>query len=363
MGAASLCGTRKDAVQSLSPRVAPVGSGADEIRSRPGGNLKPDQLRGRKVVWENQNGISRAHVEGSRNSASRSSFRTQTHDITGNTVSLSIGGQVLKKYDVKALIGRGSFSQVLRVENRTTSELFALKIIDKKAADDNRYKVELRVLGRVKHPNIVSLHEVFHSNSKVYAVLELATGGDLFDRIKTRGYCREKHGKTIVRMVLSGVDYLHSVGITHRDLKLENLLYKHPGDDSRILISDFGLAHIKGCSNGASAEVFGEDGMSTTCGTAEYLAPEILEGEIYTNLVDMWAIGVITYIILCGAMPFVDENRARLYRKIRHGQYSFLSEPWSEVSAAGREFIDKLLSVDSSQRLTASEALQHHWLA
>ena len=332
MGAASLCGARRDAVQSLSPKLAPS---ADENRSRPGSNSKPDRIKvrsstGRKVVWEKQNEISRAQLT-CRSSASSSSFRTQTHDVTGHTVSLSIGGQVLRKYDVKALIGKGSFSQVLRVENRTTRELYALKVIEKKAAEENRYDVELRVLGKVRHPNVVSLHEVFHSTNKVYLVLELATGGDLFDRIKVRGYCREKQGKAIVKMVLGGIDYLHSVGITHRDLKPENLLYKYPGDDSRILISDFGLAHLRGCSNGASAEVFEEDVMSTTCGTAEYLAPEILEGEEYTNLIDMWAIGVITFIILCGAMPFVDENRARLYRKIRNGQYCFSREVQEKI--------------------------------
>ncbi len=232
---------------------------------------------------------------------------------------LSVATQVLKRYEVKALIGKGSFSKVLRIEDRSTKERFALKVIEKLPAQGNRYMIELNILKRVRHPNVVCLHEVFHSNRKVYLVLELAFGGDLFDRVYTKGYFSEVPGRKIVHMTLSGVAYLHNLGITHRDLKLENLLFRESGDDSKILISDFGLAHMR-------SETGDENPMSTMCGSPEYLAPEMLQGEEYTELIDMWALGVITYSVLSRSMPFMDESRARLYQKITKGQFSFTDE-------------------------------------
>lgn len=236
-------------------------------------------------------------------------------------MTLSIGAQVLQRYDVKAVIGKGSFSKVLRVENRTTRQLNALKMIDKRALDRSRYETELRVLEQVRHPNIVTLYEIFQTNTKVYLIMELASGGDLFDRIYQKGRFSEKNGKSVIRMLLSAVAYIHSSGIVHRDLKLENVLYKCPTEDSPVLISDFGLAYVNPGGKPNSAMQ-----MSTTCGSPEYLAPEMLEGETYTELVDMWALGVVAYTVLCGAMPFVDESRAKLYARIRTGDYSFPEE-------------------------------------
>ena len=247
-----------------------------------------------------------------------------------SSVTLSIGSQVLHKYDVKAVIGKGSFSRVLRVERRDTGELFALKMVEKRPLEGSRYESELRILKTVRHPNVVCLHEVFHSSSKVYMVMELATGGDLFDRVYDGGPLSEKQARSVMRMVLSGIAYLHDAGITHRDIKMENLLFKHPGDESRIMISDFGLAHMRAHldyyysprGTGSREQV----GMSTTCGTPEYLAPEVLEGECYSPLVDEWSAGVVAFTVICGAMPFMEDCKSRLYWKIKTGQYSFSEE-------------------------------------
>ena len=312
MGTTPICGAGRNAVQPLSPRVAPEGSSSLKSSS--------DRRNKRaKRVWETPSEASQGQGSGKLFVSGRSSLRTQTRDTTGNTVCLSIGAHVLNKYDVKALIGRGAFSRVVRVENKTTRELYALKIIEKKPTEGNRYKVELSVLGQVRHPNVISLYEVFQSNNKVYMVLELATGGDLFDKIYTKGCFKENQGKKVIGMILNGIAYLHCMGVTHRDLKLENLLYKYPGNDSQIMISDFGLAHMR--PSGGD-----EEGMSTTCGTAEYLAPEMLEGEVYTAMIDMWAVGVIAYVVLSAVMPFTDDNRARVYQKIKLGQYSFTGQ-------------------------------------
>ncbi|KAL3860614.1 hypothetical protein ACJMK2_010712 [Sinanodonta woodiana] len=260
--------------------------------------------------------------------------------------------RVTAKYDIKALIGRGSFSRVVRVEHRLTKQPYAIKMIDRVQGREV-FESELSVLRRVKHQYIIQLIEVFETRDKVYMVMELATGGELFDRIIAKGNFTERDATRVLQMVLEGVKYLHGLGITHRDLKPENLLYYHPGHDSKIMITDFGL----------SATVKGPDNMMrTTCGTPEYIAPEILARKSYTCQVDMWAVGVITYILLSGTMPFDDENRTRLYRLILKAKYSYAGEHWKEISSVAKDFIDKLLVLDPIERLTSSQSLKHPWI-
>ncbi|XP_044238391.1 serine/threonine-protein kinase H1 isoform X2 [Ursus arctos] len=236
--------------------------------------------------------------------------------------------RVTAKYDIKALIGRGSFSRVVRVEHRATRQPYAIKMIETKYREGREVcESELRVLRRVRHANIIQLVEVFETQERVYMVMELATGGELFDRIIAKGSFTERDATRVLQMVLDGVRYLHALGITHRDLKPENLLYYHPGTDSKIIITDFGLA---------SARKKGDDClMKTTCGTPEYIAPEVLVRKPYTNSVDMWALGVIAYILLSGTMPFEDDNRTRLYRQILRGKYSYSGESDLVKSADG----------------------------
>jgi protein serine kinase H len=264
--------------------------------------------------------------------------------------------RVTAKYDIKALIGRGTYSRVVRVEHRITRQPYAIKMVDRVRGHD-MCEAELVVLRRVRHSYIIRLIEVFESVDKLYMVVELATGGELFERVVARGSFTELDAVRVLRMVLEGAGYLHSLGIAHRDLKPENLLYYHPGADSKIMITDFGLSAVRK-TGGDPQTAF----MHTTCGTPEYIAPEVLARLPYTSQVDMWAIGVITYILLSGTMPFDDENRTRLYRQILRAKYSYEGDAWKDVSAAAREFIDKLLVVDASVRLTAVQALRHHWL-
>ncbi|XP_048402575.1 serine/threonine-protein kinase H1 homolog isoform X3 [Stegostoma tigrinum] len=227
--------------------------------------------------------------------------------------------RVTAKYDIKALIGRGSFSRVVRVEHKSTKQPYAIKLIETKYKEGREVcESELNVLRRVRHANVIQLIEVFETQERVYMVMELATGGELFDRIIAKGSFTERDATRVLQMVLEGVKYLHILGITHRDLKPENLLYYHPGADSKIMITDFGLA---------STRKKGDDClMKTTCGTPEYIAPEILVRKPYTNSVDMWALGVVSYILLSGTMPFEDDNRTRLYRQILKGKYSYSGE-------------------------------------
>lgn len=263
--------------------------------------------------------------------------------------------RVTAKYDIKALIGRGSFSRVVRVEHKSTRQPYAIKIIETRYREGREVcESELCVLRRVRHTNIIQLMEVFETAERVYMVMELATGGELFDRIIARGSFTERDATRVLQMVLDGVKYLHTLGITHRDLKPENLLYYHPGADSKIIITDFGLA--------SSRKKGDECLMKTTCGTPEYIAPEILVRKPYTNAVDMWALGVISYILLSGTMPFEDDNRMRLYRQILKGKYSFTGEPWPSVSNLAKDFVERILTVDPAQRLSAGQALKHPWI-
>lgn len=260
---------------------------------------------------------------------------------------------VTENYEIKALIGRGSFSRVVRVEHKKTKQPYAIKMIKIREGKEV-FESEVAVLRKVKHEFIVQLHEVYECAERVYLVMELATGGELFDRIVCRGSFTERDATQVMYMVLEGVRYLHSLGITHRDLKPENLLYYHPGADSKIMITDFGLSNTR--QNAADKT------MDTTCGTPEYIAPEILLRQSYTNAVDMWAIGVITHILLSGQMPFADENRTRLYKAILEAKYSYIGKAWKDVSDSAKDFIDHLLVLDPDKRMTAEEGLRHPWI-
>lgn len=260
---------------------------------------------------------------------------------------------VTDNYDIKALIGKGSFSRVVRVEHKATKQPYAIKMIKIRDGKD-LLECELTVLRKVKHEYIVQLHEVFECAERVYLVMELLTGGELFDRIASRGSFTERDATQVLQMVLEGVRYLHALGITHRDLKPENLLYYHPGPDSKIMITDFGLSKTRQNSTNET--------MDTTCGTPEYIAPEILLRCSYTNAVDMWAIGVITYILLSGQMPFADDNRTRLYKAILKAKYSYHGEAWKDVSDLAKDFINQLLVLEPEERMTAEDSLGHRWI-
>ncbi|XP_016869418.1 serine/threonine-protein kinase H2 isoform X1 [Homo sapiens] len=261
----------------------------------------------------------------------------------------------LRRYDIKALIGTGSFSRVVRVEQKTTKKPFAIKVMETREREGREACVsELSVLRRVSHRYIVQLMEIFETEDQVYMVMELATGGELFDRLIAQGSFTERDAVRILQMVADGIRYLHALQITHRNLKPENLLYYHPGEESKILITDFGLAY--------SGKKSGDWTMKTLCGTPEYIAPEVLLRKPYTSAVDMWALGVITYALLSGFLPFDDESQTRLYRKILKGKYNYTGEPWPSISHLAKDFIDKLLILEAGHRMSAGQALDHPWV-
>lgn len=258
------------------------------------------------------------------------------------------------KYILKDVLGTGAFSQVRLAESKEhAGELYAIKVIDKKAlkGKEDSLENEIRVLRRLDHPNVVKLLEAYESKSYVYLVMELVTGGELFDRIVEKGSYTEKDAADLIRQVLSAVAYMHSSGVVHRDLKPENLLYHSPDEDSKIMISDFGLSKME--DSGI---------MATACGTPGYVAPEVLAQKPYGKEVDVWSIGVISYILLCGYPPFYDENDANLFAQILKGEFEFDPPYWDDISLEAKEFIRKLMCVDVDKRLTCEEALDHAWI-
>ncbi|XP_017754258.1 PREDICTED: calcium/calmodulin-dependent protein kinase type 1 isoform X1 [Eufriesea mexicana] len=259
------------------------------------------------------------------------------------------------KYILKELLGTGAFSEVRLAESKEKSgQMFAVKIIDKKAlkGKEDSLENEIRVLRRLTHPNIVQLLETFEDKHKVYLVMELVTGGELFDRIVEKGSYTEKDASGLIRQVLEAVDYMHDQGVVHRDLKPENLLYYSPDEDSKIMISDFGLSKME--DSGI---------MATACGTPGYVAPEVLAQKPYGKAVDVWSIGVISYILLCGYPPFYDEIDANLFAQILKGEFEFDSPYWDDISDSAKDFIHKLMCVNVEERYTCKQALAHPWIS
>ncbi|OBS78452.1 hypothetical protein A6R68_19166 [Neotoma lepida] len=250
--------------------------------------------------------------------------------------------------------GRGAFSEVMLAQERGSAHLVALKCIPKKALRGKEALVEneIAVLRRISHPNIVALEDVHESPSHLYLAMELVTGGELFDRIMERGSYTEKDASHLVGQVLGAVSYLHSLGIVHRDLKPENLLYATPFEDSKIMVSDFGLSKIQAGNM-----------LGTACGTPGYVAPELLEQKPYGKAVDVWALGVISYILLCGYPPFYDESDPELFSQILRASYEFDSPFWDDISESAKDFIRHLLERDPQKRFTCQQALQHLWIS
>nr|DBA33970.1 TPA: hypothetical protein GDO54_001582 [Pyxicephalus adspersus] len=251
------------------------------------------------------------------------------------------------------VLGSGAFSEVFLVKNRSTGQHHALKCIKKvNSARDRSLENEIAVLKKIKHENIVTLEDIYESTSHFYLVMQLVSGGELFDRILERGVYTEKDASNVIRQVLSAVKYLHDNGIVHRDLKPENLLYITPDENSKIMITDFGLSKME------------ETGiMSTACGTPGYVAPEVLAQKPYSKAVDCWSIGVITYILLCGYPPFYEETESKLFEKIKDGSYEFESPFWDDISKSAKDFIGCLLEKDPKKRYNCENALEHPWIA
>ncbi|KAI5095398.1 calcium/calmodulin-dependent protein kinase type 1B, partial [Silurus meridionalis] len=257
-------------------------------------------------------------------------------------------------YELKEKLGEGSFSEVRVAEHRRTHKRVAIKCIRKKAfkGKESMLENEIAVLRRIKHENIISLEETFETPAKLYLVMTLVTGGELLDRILKQGSYTEKDASHVILQVLEAVKYLHQLDIVHRDLKAKNLLYETPFQDSKIVLSDFGLSKIAD-----------QGFLSTACGTPAYVAPELLQEKTYGKEVDLWAMGVISFILLCGYPPFYDDSDTELYKQIIEAKVEFDSPYWDDISDSAKDFIVHLLEKDPKRRFNCEQALQHLWIS
>jgi calcium-dependent protein kinase len=273
--------------------------------------------------------------------------------ITGEDFS-----NVRNKYHIdENQLGRGTFGVVRKCVNRETRECYAIKSIRKNKGTTNMFlRREVTALKDLDHPNIIKLIEVVEDDHYVHFITELCTGGELYDRIKSQTprqeICSEKESAELIRCVLDAVRYCHEKNIVHRDLKLENLLFKTTEKDSPIKIIDFGLAFI----------LRQDKVMESFVGTPYYMAPEILSST-YTKSCDLWSVGVITYIILCGYPPFYGSTSDEIYNQAQEGRLVFHSPEWDNISSEAKDFVRSLVRLNPNDRLTAGEALEHEWIA
>uniref|UniRef100_A0A668RSM5 Serine/threonine-protein kinase DCLK2 n=1 Tax=Oreochromis aureus TaxID=47969 RepID=A0A668RSM5_OREAU len=273
--------------------------------------------------------------------------------VNGNQHSHA--SSICEKYRIGKVIGDGNFAVVKDCVERSTGKEFALKIIDKTKCSGKEHLIEneVAVLRKVKHPNIIMLIEEVDTPSELYLVMELVKGGDLFDAITSSAKYTERDASIMVYNLAGALKYLHSLNIVHRDIKPENLLvFEYPDGTKSLKLGDFGLATVV------------EGPLYTVCGTPTYVAPEIIAESGYGLKVDIWAAGVITYILLCGFPPFRSENNQQedLFDQILRGRLDFPSPYWDNITDSAKELIGKMLQVNAEARYTAQDVLSHPWV-
>ncbi|XP_041914711.1 calcium/calmodulin-dependent protein kinase type II subunit beta isoform X38 [Alosa sapidissima] len=260
------------------------------------------------------------------------------------------------EYQLYEELGKGAFSVVRRCVKLCTGQEYAAKIINTKklsARDHQKLEREARICRLLKHPNIVRLHDSISEEGFHYLLFDLVTGGELFEDIVAREYYSEADASHCIHQILESVSHIHQHDIVHRDLKPENLLLASKCKNAAVKLADFGLA----------IEVQGDQqAWFGFAGTPGYLSPEVLRKEAYGKPVDIWACGVILYILLVGYPPFWDEDQHKLYQQIKAGAYDFPSPEWDTVTPEAKNLINQMLTINPAKRINAQEALKHPWV-
>ncbi|XP_033881593.1 calcium/calmodulin-dependent protein kinase type II subunit gamma-like isoform X14 [Acipenser ruthenus] len=260
------------------------------------------------------------------------------------------------EYQLYEELGKGAFSVVRRCVKKSTGQEYAAKIINTKklsARDHQKLDREARICRLLKHPNIVRLHDSISEEGFHYLLFDLVTGGELFEDIVAREYYSEADASQCINQILESVNHIHQHDIVHRDLKPENLLLASKMKGAAVKLADFGLA----------IEVQGEQqAWFGFAGTPGYLSPEVLRKDPYGKPVDIWACGVVLYILLVGYPPFWDEDQHKLYQQIKAGAYDFPSPEWDTVTPEAKNLINQMLTINPAKRITADQALKHPWV-
>ena len=258
----------------------------------------------------------------------------------------------------EGVLGEGSFGTVVRrAKDVDSMEEYAVKCVklkqlSSKARDDVRR--EIIMLREVNHPCLLQYHVSFEEQGEIFIVSELMRGGDMFERLVTKGTMTEKEAKQVLRSLTDGVRYLHERDIVHRDIKPENILLRDSGEDLSCVLCDFGFAK----------KMPRVGGLRTDCGTENYAAPEIFMGKEYGKGVDVWALGVCTFLILAGTHPFSEEGStsANMFSKGTKGTIKFDPEVWSGLGEDAKDFVSSMLVIDPTKRATISDVANHPWL-
>ena len=263
--------------------------------------------------------------------------------------------KVEKSYEFIKELGKGSYGQVFRCQNKINGNVYACKKMSKKKIKNkDQFKTEINLLRATDHPNIIKLYEIYEDNKYIYLIMEECSGGEFFDslakRAKEKKMYTEKECAKIFKQILEAVNYLHAHGVCHRDLKPENILFSNIADDSCLKLIDFGLSKV----------IDGDKNLKGAVGTTFYMAPEVITGN-YNEKCDIWACGVILYIMLCGKPPFYSQNEEELKKNICSMKYTFDYPEFKKVSQDAIDLIKKIL-VPPEKRLSAAEILQTPWI-
>ncbi|CAG8538034.1 8129_t:CDS:2 [Cetraspora pellucida] len=243
-----------------------------------------------------------------------------------------------KNYTISNILGKGSFAVVKKCTDKRTNVDYALKIISKSVikGKEQMLTTELDVLKQVNHPHLVTLHELVETKDDVYIITDLASGGELYSQLEQRGNYTEKDAAHLIEQILKGVIYLHD----------------HDSPNPKLMITDFGLSKIL---------KHHDDVLMTACGTPGYVAPEVLSQKGYSKPCDIWSLGVILYTVLCGYTPFWGQDQTALFNCILKGSYEFDEDYWDDISNEAKDLINKMLTYNPDERITAHDALKHPW--
>ena len=263
--------------------------------------------------------------------------------------------KVEKSYEFIKELGKGSYGQVFRCQSKINGNVYACKKMSKKKIKNKeQFKTEINLLRATDHPNIIKLYDIYEDNKFIYLIMEECSGGEFFDslakRAKEKKMYTEKECARIFKQILEAVNYLHAHGVCHRDLKPENILFSNVADDSCLKLIDFGLSKV----------IDGDQNLKGAVGTTFYMAPEVITGN-YNEKCDIWACGVILYIMLCGKPPFYSQDEEELKKNICSMKYTFDYPEFKKVSQDAIDLIKKIL-VPPEKRLSAAEILQTPWI-
>ena len=257
------------------------------------------------------------------------------------------------EYLLGETLGQGAFGTVRKAVHKITNQERAIKILKKRQQDERKLFLEVNILSKLAHPNIMEIYEFYEDKANFYIVSELCKGGELFDKITEKGYFKEAEACPIMLQLVSAICYSHSNNIVHRDLKPENIMLDIVKESSPIIkLIDWG-----------GARYFSKNKkMSTIKGTPYYIAPEVIK-EVYAEKCDIWSLGVIFYVLLCGYPPFNGDTDIEIMQNVQKGKFQFPVEEWGVISKEAKDLITKMLTYEPSKRISAKEVLLHPWFS